>query len=323
MKYQFILRHFILWAAWCFLLMGIAGAQPQSTGQSQAKAINHVPDPLEGLEEPWKTMPISELLKAAESGNAHAQYAYWIREFLLAWEEPDRLSAVVSSNVYRLPFKEQMKLVDEQNRTRGKWEAATEAELQQAAQSGDNMAMQFLAIRKAGQAVQRSTNAFAWLEKSAEQGFPAAEFEASMYYLGQSGRNIIKINQEKGMGLLQRAAVHGLAAAQYTLGLNYLDGQLVPPDLAKAVENFRMAADQGGPRSQYTLARLYANGIGNPRDSEDSPFALLLKSAKSNYPPALHALAERYRTGMGVSMDYVQAIRYYKAERQAEEEAPR
>jgi TPR repeat protein len=43
-------------------------------------------------------------------------------------------------------------------------------------------------------------------------------------------------------------------------------GQGCDPDPAKAVEFFRMAAEQGMPEAQMALAEIYRTGRGVPRD---------------------------------------------------------
>jgi hypothetical protein len=119
------------------------------------------------------------------------------------------------------------------------------------------------------------------------------------------------LDQQKGLDYLRRAADHGLAAAQYQLDTIYHQGELTPPDNSKAVEYMRRAADQNGPRAQYQLALLYMNGSAAPRSDADSIIALLRKSSSQGYCPASRELAEHYRTGRGVNMDFMQAIQYY------------
>jgi TPR repeat protein len=54
-------------------------------------------------------------------------------------------------------------------------------------------------------------------------------------------------------------ADQGDAAAQYNLGLMYVDGHGVAQDDAAAVSWFRKAADQGYADAQYNLGLMYAN----------------------------------------------------------------
>lgn len=72
------------------------------------------------------------------------------------------------------------------------------------------------------------------------------------------------------MKQLIRAAERGSASEQFNLGVLYTgevddNGYAIKPDRAKAMKWFKRAAQQGLPRAQIELARLYTNG-GLPQD---------------------------------------------------------
>ncbi len=215
-----------------------------------------------------------------------------------------------------------------------KWETVSETNLLAVAKAGDAIAQYFYWERKWTQAYdeckrafergdiqgedracERGTNAFEWLKRSAEQGFPPAEYDAAIDYFGQRGWTTTGIDQQKGLEFLQRSADHNWISAQYKLGMLYVIGELLPPDPSKAVDYLQKAVNQGdAPRSEYELAQLYASGTGEPRSAAESPVALLRQSATNGFQLAWQTLGERYRTGLGVPVDYVQAIRcYYRA----------
>ncbi|MGI8741466.1 MAG: tetratricopeptide repeat protein [Bryobacteraceae bacterium] len=58
----------------------------------------------------------------------------------------------------------------------------------------------------------------------------------------------------------------GDAAAQFNLGLMYLDGTGVPQSVEHSVEWFRRSADRGYTKAQYNLGAMYAVGRGVRRD---------------------------------------------------------
>lgn len=64
----------------------------------------------------------------------------------------------------------------------------------------------------------------------------------------------------------QPLAQSGDAAAQFNLGLMYLDGTGVPQSVTHSVEWFRRSADQGYAKAQYNLGAMYAVGRGVRRD---------------------------------------------------------
>ena len=61
-------------------------------------------------------------------------------------------------------------------------------------------------------------------------------------------------------------AEQGDPAAQYNLGLAYMNGYGVMINLREAVKWYRRAADQGMMFAQSNLGRMYNNGFGVERD---------------------------------------------------------
>lgn len=105
------------------------------------------------------------------------------------------------------------------------------------------------------------------------------------------------------MSLLRKAADQNHAGAQARLG-----------DLLRAAEMnsdalalYRLSAEQGEAAGEFGLGRMYADGLGVPRNP-----ALALewyrKAAKKNHWPALDALARAHRAGdLGLAKDVAQA----------------
>jgi TPR repeat protein len=57
------------------------------------------------------------------------------------------------------------------------------------------------------------------------------------------------------------------AAAQYNLGLMYLEGNGVPQDYAEAIKWYCLAADQGDSGAQSNLGLMYEHGYGVFQDN--------------------------------------------------------
>ena len=74
----------------------------------------------------------------------------------------------------------------------------------------------------------------------------------------------------------------GEAAAQFNLGLMYLDGNGVPLSYAEAASWFRRAADQGYAKAQYNLGSLYAVGHGVHKDASTAYVWFNLCAAKGD-----------------------------------------
>jgi TPR repeat protein len=233
----------------------------------------------------------------SQTNNPEAQYSIWSRERDRALDELKRLDIYVPH--------------EERKAAREKWKNAPDSELAAAAAKTNLAAQVILAERQWVAEQTNAAKAFISLDKSAEQGFAPAQYEAAFYYLHMGGWNPVDINQAKGLDFLRRAADQGWPKAQQFLASIFLQGELCPPDIPQAVALYQKAADQNLAKSQYALAMLYANGYGVPRHEHDTPLALLRKSAAQNYVPAVHELGERYRIGLGVPMDLIEAARYY------------
>ena len=97
-------------------------------------------------------------------------------------------------------------------------------------------------------------------------------------------------------------AEQGNAAAQTMLGIMYLQGQGVPPDLALAARWLRAAAAQGNAQAQYRLALMHLAGDGVAQDRAAAA-ALLRAAAEQGLAPAQVNLAAMLYQGIGVTRD--------------------
>ena len=77
-------------------------------------------------------------------------------------------------------------------------------------------------------------------------------------------------------------AEQGVAAAQYNLGLMYLDGHGVPQDPAEAVKWFKRSAEQDYTEAQHNLGAMYGAGQGVKRDYIQAYKWLNICAAKGN-----------------------------------------
>ena len=96
----------------------------------------------------------------------------------------------------------------------------------------------------------RMEEAVAWYEKAVAQGNPAAAYRLGKLYLQ---RELVPKDVPKALEYLTASAGQGSPFAQYILGKLYLMGKEVEQDREKAYRWFEMSAQQGNPYAQFFL----------------------------------------------------------------------
>ena len=105
-------------------------------------------------------------------------------------------------------------------------------------------------------------------------------------------------------------AQDGNPRAQTNLGRLYFLGQGVPQDYAQALTWFRRAADQGDAGAQFNLGVIYDNGQGVPQDYAQAGY-WYRKAADQGQADAQYNLGVMYEYGHSVPQDYQQAYFWY------------
>ncbi len=101
----------------------------------------------------------------------------------------------------------------------------------------------------------------------------------------------------------------GYANSEYTLGKLFAEGIGVNRDPARAAELFLMAAEQGFARAQYNLGKIYRDGEGVPKNPELS-IHWFREAAERGHSRAQDKLADRYARGDGVQQDDIEALKW-------------
>jgi hypothetical protein len=116
-----------------------------------------------------------------------------------------------------------------------------------------------------------------------------AQYNIAVCY--KQGVGVVQDSAE-AMRWYRLAADRGYAKAQYSLGVLYETGIVgVPQDSAEAARCYRLAADQGYARAQFNLGASYQNGDGVPQDSAEAVRWVHL-AADQGYSLALAAVAQ-------------------------------
>jgi TPR repeat protein len=143
-----------------------------------------------------------------------------------------------------------------------------------------------------------------WFIKAAEQGDAKAQWNLALMLI--SGTEGVKKDLKKAFTLCQQSALQGFVPAQASLGILY--ARMKKPD--KAVEWWRVAAEQGDPEAQFNLAVALSKGLGVVQDSALA-VAWLARAAEQGVANAQSKLGLLYATGDGVAMDPVEAHKWF------------
>ena len=107
---------------------------------------------------------------------------------------------------------------------------------------------------------------------------------------------------------LRRAADSGSRVAQGTLGICCLYGHEIEVNYQEA---FRLLSMAGTSRAVVNLARMYAEGLGIPKNLTEA-IRLYKAVAKSEFRAQLE-LGRIYSRGIGVPSDRDEALKWYSA----------
>ena len=148
------------------------------------------------------------------------------------------------------------------------------------------------------------------LEKTAAGGDPEAQ---TLLALAYHGAILLRQDDEEALKLLRRAAGRKFMAAQECLG-NFAQsgigtGQAAPME---ALDWYKKAAEQGSLDASTSIALMYANGAGIPRDLTQAT-SWFRKAAEAGDSTAQYNLALTYGRGNGVPQDYKESVRWLSA----------
>ncbi len=103
---------------------------------------------------------------------------------------------------------------------------------------------------------------------AADRGSPAALCDYGVYLMNGDG---VEKDEAAAVECWEKAAEQDFAAAQYKLGVCYMQGACgVEKDEAKAADYFTKAAEGGNSDSMLNLSIFYGNGIGVSADPAKS-----------------------------------------------------
>ncbi|KAL1923389.1 uncharacterized protein VTP21DRAFT_8369 [Calcarisporiella thermophila] len=103
-----------------------------------------------------------------------------------------------------------------------------------------------------------------YFQRGHDAGNAQCTFMLGVYY--GSNEYFPNPDSQKAFSYFEKAAMKGLAEAQYNVGFRYFTGDGVQQDYKMAVEYWKMASAQGFQLAQINLGNMYLEGRGISRD---------------------------------------------------------
>lgn len=193
-----------------------------------------------------------------------------------------------------------------------------------------------LIIAKAEERKEYARQYVEWLDKAAKQNHKEAQYALGMTYLlgayenwwEDSGKKLIESDIDKGLPLLQSSADAGFWRAQWALAVLYQSGYgKVKADKDTSDKYWKLLSEQTDPESIFQIGynyhetdkKNYKNGKnkyqGRRLDFNDTNKVAVewyLKAADKGVTAAMHNLGLLYLAGSGVYKDERKALEYFK-----------
>ena len=141
-----------------------------------------------------------------------------------------------------------------------------------------------------------------WLEQAARRSEPSASYNLALIQVASDRPEDLTA----AVANFRKAADAEISAAQYALGVLYLQGRGVARDTAQAAQWFRRAADNGDLGAEVEFAIRLFNGDGVPKD-EARAARYFLHAAQRGNAIAQNRIAKLYVAGRGVPKNLVEA----------------
>ena len=107
--------------------------------------------------------------------------------------------------------------------------------------------------------------------------------------------------------LILSTCFFGSGYANYEDGVNAYNNK----DYATALEEFKLAAEQGDSKSQYRLGLMHYSGDVKIYDFETA-FQWILKAAEKGHRESQHRIGFMYQYGEGILKDYKKSAKWFK-----------
>ena len=145
-----------------------------------------------------------------------------------------------------------------------------------------------------------------WLQKSAERGYAASQYELASL-LCEKGEELAI----EAIDWLRKSAVQGFPLGEYLYSLYCESGIGMTPDMVDSFRFSLLAAQHGYWPAMRRTASMLEEGVGVTRDSEQA-FYWYRKAAELGDADATANVGRMYANGIGVERNNAMAIEWYK-----------
>ena len=155
-------------------------------------------------------------------------------------------------------------------------------------------------------------SAMDWWRRAASQLHVRAAHNLALAILaGEPKVDGVPADPDYGAALryLKIGADAGYPNSEYTLGKLYQEGVGVEKDERRAAELFLSASIKGFAKAQYNLGKVYRDGAGMTASEELSLF-WFAEAAERGHARAQDRMAQRFLTGRGVEKDEIEALKW-------------
>ncbi len=182
------------------------------------------------------------------------------------------------------------------------------------ANSGDAAAQFNMGVMYAnGLGVDRDMSvAMDWWEAAARQLHVRAAHNLALAMLAgepHNGSEKAETDYTAVLRYLKIGADAGYPNSEYTLGKLYAEGVGVEKDERRAAELFLSASIKGFAKAQYNLGKVFRDGVGMKADAGLSLF-WFAEAAERGHPRAQDRMAHRRLNGEGVPKDEIEALKW-------------
>lgn len=123
---------------------------------------------------------------------------------------------------------------------------------------------------------------------------------------------LTNLEDKQEINLLEQQADKGNAEAQFKVGNFYARGKEIRRCYKTAFKYYTLSSQQNYPRSFFSLAQLYEEGLGTPKSIEKAFFYYKLAADTNSSLLAFKKIGEFYEQGLGISKSIPKAIEYYE-----------